>query len=230
VIWEIRNVSRRHLRIELPEGAELWGAFASDKAVKPLAGEGGAVLLPLECSEDGQMRSFPVEVVYVLRGKAFDRRGELVSRLPKADVPVMHAMYSLYLPEKVRSARPSGTLKEVRAFAGPAVRTEPCARPGAEAAAAPAVDDLRALYTQRQDALERNVSQRNLEGAMRTAPGGKAGGPAAPGAAKAPGAGAVEPAAAGGLKIYIPAVGRLLRFERHVALDGELEVRCPYRT
>ena len=24
VIWEIRNVSRRHLRLELPEGAELW--------------------------------------------------------------------------------------------------------------------------------------------------------------------------------------------------------------
>ena len=226
-VFEIRNSGRRHLEVTLPEGARLWGAFVADRAVKPLAGEKGSVLLPLDMPAGGGVSSYPVEVVYVLPGKPFERRGRFEASLPRVNVPVMHVMYSLYVPRRMRLGRPDGSLKQVREFSGPV--TPPASsvgRPGAAAAGIGALDN-RAKYQSRQMALELNVSQRKLERALGNLGrgNGKNGGNG-----RKPGDGAAhERLAACGVKVYIPAVGRLLRFERHLAVDGEMSMSCAYR-
>jgi hypothetical protein len=225
VIWEIRNSSLRHLTVNLPAGARLWGAFVEDRAVKPLGGENGRVLLPLPLSADGAVKSYPVEVVYIRSGPAFAARGEFEAELPQVNVPVMHAMYSLYLPRKIRVGRPAGTLKHVKEFP----TTVLLASPSSETATVEAgpsnlkgVDNRRRYYD-RQMSLELNVSQRKVEAALgrvyKPASGGK----------HPPRGTRRQPLAACGVKVYIPAVGQLLRFQRHLVVGGKLKVNCVYR-
>ena len=228
-IYEIRNVSQQHLELALPAGAKLWGAFVADRAVKPLAGEAGKVLLPLEVSADGQVRSYPVEVLYLLAGKAFARRGSFAAELPQVNVPVMHAMYSLYLPRKLRLADFGGSLKAVKEFTAPTVPALPTVPAGTDpkrsAALAEAAREFggRARrYNDRQTALESNFDERDVAKVLGRPAEPKA--PAAPGAAPEP-----EPLANCGLKLYIPAVGQMLRFERHLVVEGKLSVSCNYR-
>ncbi|HOX06457.1 MAG TPA: hypothetical protein PK280_08660 [Planctomycetota bacterium] len=234
-IYEIRNVSQQHLELALPAGAKLWGAFVADRAVQPLAGEEGKVLVPLDVSADGQVRSFPVEVVYLLAGRNFERRGQFAAELPRVNVPVMHAMYSLYLPKKLRLADFTGTLKPVKDFSAPVVPPAPEVRSNAAPAETAAVAGLRreaelrnARYMGRQQALEANMDERELARLVeRSATASKP----APGATKA-GGGSPEPEllAGCGLKIYIPAVGQMLRFERHLVVEGKMSVGCGYRS
>jgi hypothetical protein len=228
VIWEIRNAGRRHLKVSMPEGARLWGAFVNDRAVKPLAGgRADEVLLPLETAQEGRVRSYPVEVIYVLPGAPFAPRGEFASSLPRIDMPVMHAMYSLYLPSRMRLARMTGSLKPVRSFSAAAV-PPPAEEKGRVAAAEMAeVVAQNECYQRRQEALERNVSQQKLVQAIGAARGKSDGSPGAPAPAAVSGAEQLE---ACGLKVYIPAVGQLLRFERHLVVDGELDVKLAYRS
>jgi len=214
-IYEIRNVAQRHLSLRLPEGADLWGAFVADRAVRPLAGVEGTILLPIELSRDGRVRSYPVEVVYALGGQPFERRGTLAAGLPAVDVPVMHAMYSVYLPQRLRAWGFAGSLKQVREFSAP-VSPE-------EAATEPALAARANYYNDRQAALEWNMNERDLGKLL-----GHAAKPASTKTPAAPG-GAAGTLAACGLKIYIPAMGRLLRFERHLVVKGKMSFECSYR-
>lgn len=207
VICEVRNAGLRHLELTLPAEARLWGAFVAERAVKPLAGDGGRILLPLEVPQDGQARSFPVEVVYATPGKRFERRGNMAVELPRLNVPVMHAMYSLYLPAGLRVYEAAGSLRRVKSFSAPAAPAD--GRPTA------AVEAFRERYQKRQEELELNVSRKDLQRAL--GPAGSA--PAAPD----------NGPAACGIKVHIPAVGQILRFERRLVLEGKLSVSFPYR-
>ncbi len=223
VIWELRNSSLRHLAVNLPKGARLWGAFVNDRAVKPLGGENGRVLLPLSLADDGAVRSYPVEVVYIRAGAAFADRGEFETELPQVNVPVMHAMYSLYLPRKLRVGRPTGTLKHVKAFPTTVLLASPASEVATVETGSPVLKkvDNRRRYYDRQMSLELNVSQRKVEAAL--------GNVYKPTNGKKPGSSKRRPLAACGVKVYIPAVGQLLRFQRHLVVGGKLKMSCEYR-
>jgi hypothetical protein len=225
VIWELRNSSLRHLAVTLPRGARLWGAFVADRAVKPLGGENGRVLLPLSLSGDGAVRSYPVEVVYIQAGPAFGARGKFEAELPHVNVPVMHAMYSLYLPRKLRIGRPGGTLRHVKEFPTTVLLASPSSEVASVATGSPKFKDIdnRRRYYSRQMSLELNVSQRKVEAALGRVYKRPAGAKRPPAASKR------HPLAACGVKVYIPAVGQLLRFQRHLVVDGKLKLSCEYR-
>jgi hypothetical protein len=205
-IYEIRNVAQRHLEVTLPAGAKLWSAFVADRAVKPLEGKDGRLLIPLDVSPDGQVRACSVEVIYLASGSPFERRGNFAVDLPAVDVPVMYAMYSMYLPKKLRLDDFAGALKPVKEFTAPAA-------PVAITADVARIRNKWDYYNDRQSSLENNVTQRDA--AIR--PGLPAGVPDAAAPAES------------GLKLYIPAVGQLLRFERHLILEGSMNVSCTYR-
>jgi len=223
VIWELRNSTLRHLAVALPKGARLWGAFVNDRAVKPLGGENGRVLLPLSLADDGAVRSYPVEVVYIRAGQAFGHRGEFEVELPGVNVPVMHAMYSLYLPRRIRVGRPSGTMKHVKEFSTTVLLAAPSSEgvsTVAEATRLKGIDNRR-RYFGRQMSLELNVSQRKVEAALGNVYT-KTNGKKHHGTKR-------HPLAACGVKVYIPAVGQLLRFQRHLIVGGKLKMNCDYR-
>lgn len=214
-IYEIRNVNRRHVAITLPEGARLWGAFVADRAVRALSGADGATLVPLERASRERTRSFPVEVVYTRSRAEFARRGRFEDELPTINVPVMHAMYSAYLPKRLRLRGFEGTLRRVKEFSAPVAPKAPLAERMPAANAATLRYSGNRLYQERQQALELNVSRRDVAKAL---------GPAADASARTDG----DPACA--LKIYIPAVGQLVRFERHLVVEGEMSVSCGYKS
>jgi hypothetical protein len=50
-IMIVRNNQKSHLRVSLPQGAQLWSAFVDDRPVTPAKDEKGEVLIPLRKSE-----------------------------------------------------------------------------------------------------------------------------------------------------------------------------------
>ena len=118
-IYNVRNNRNQFLRLELPEGAELWSASVAGRSAQPTEDEQGRVLLPLIRSQGrGGMSAFPVEIVYAEEGTKPDDRGAGVARvgLPASSQPIMHLMVSLYLPTEGKYDRFDGTLRSVKQF------------------------------------------------------------------------------------------------------------------
>jgi hypothetical protein len=118
-IYNVRNNRSQFLRLELPQGAELWSAAVAGRSAQPTEDENGRVLLPLIRSMGkGGMLAFPVEVVYAEEGTKPDIRGAGEARvdLPGCSEPIMHLMVSLYLPGEGKYRDFEGTLREVDRF------------------------------------------------------------------------------------------------------------------
>ena len=47
VAYQVRNNRRQFLRLDLPDGAELWSASVAGKTVQPAAGSDGRLMIPL---------------------------------------------------------------------------------------------------------------------------------------------------------------------------------------
>ncbi|MFN7973707.1 MAG: hypothetical protein U0166_15385 [Acidobacteriota bacterium] len=128
-LYTLRNNRKQFLKVKLPEGAEVWSAFIRDKAVKPAKGEkeeAGMLLIPLPRSGDttaqaatvGGEQSFPLEVVYFVKGAEVSRGlGTLSETTPVIDVPVSQLGLSVYLPVKRSYHYLSGTLRPESDFA-----------------------------------------------------------------------------------------------------------------
>jgi len=105
VVYSVRNNRNQFLRLEMPEGAEIWSVEVSGNTVSPAKDKEGNVLLPLIRSASGarELASFPVEMVYVeTPAKPAPTRGTLRVGLPTVDAPVMHLMFNYYLPAEGR--------------------------------------------------------------------------------------------------------------------------------
>ncbi len=120
VQYEVRNNRRQYLRLNLPEGAELWSAAVAGKAVQPARAPGGEVLLPLVRSQTdrGSLAAFPVQVVYVESGAppSASGSGTFSASLPTADVPVTWLGWSVWAPYEAKVPSPKkmgGTLQPV---------------------------------------------------------------------------------------------------------------------
>ncbi|KKL60338.1 hypothetical protein LCGC14_2206330, partial [marine sediment metagenome] len=135
VVYSVRNNRNQFLRLKMPVGAEIWSVAVSGNTVSVAKDEQGNVLVPLIRSASGarELASFPVSIVYVeTPAKVAPSKGKLRVALPSAGVPVMHVMYSFYLPAEGKytvgwgDSGFSGVLRLVEQF------TSMSAGPGAE--------------------------------------------------------------------------------------------------
>jgi hypothetical protein len=87
--YAVRNNQRSFLAVTLPEGAVLWSASVSGRPVRPGRTESGHLLLPLEKGRAGEdAPAFPVEVVYLGRGPAWEKQGRGRLAMPVLDLQV----------------------------------------------------------------------------------------------------------------------------------------------
>ena len=97
--YAVRNNERNFLKITLPAGATLWSASLAGRAVRPGQAPDGGVLLPLDKARAGEEAPpFEVEIVYLLRGKAWNDKGQFALALPALDLPVSRTGLLLYHP------------------------------------------------------------------------------------------------------------------------------------
>ena len=96
----VRNSRRQFLRLDLPEGSEVWSVFVDGKPEKPayasgdLAEGSAAVLIRMINSAKG----FPVEVVYATPLKGIGHIGSVGGQLPRPDMVVTQSRWNVYLP------------------------------------------------------------------------------------------------------------------------------------
>lgn len=100
-VYQVRNNLKQFARLTLPGSTEIYGAFVSDKPVKPAKDEEGNILIPLEKSATGEQsqRSFPVEIIYLSQVPRFVAFGRRSARAPDIDMPVSELFWSVYLPD-----------------------------------------------------------------------------------------------------------------------------------
>lgn len=126
VIYEVRNRAQQYMRVDLPEGAQLIVARVAEQH-KPLArGPDRGVYVPLEKSvlTTAGLVSFPVEIVYVMRGPGLARQGKFRLPLARIDLPVAYARCALMLPDGLTAGEWQGALRRVPAWSGETANLE----------------------------------------------------------------------------------------------------------
>ena len=103
IVYSVRNNRNQFLRLKMPAGASIWSASVAGNTVAPAKDEKGNLLVPLVRSKSGaqELASFSVELVYVeAPAQEAPAKGKLRVDLPvcSGGVPVIHVMYSVYLP------------------------------------------------------------------------------------------------------------------------------------
>ncbi len=100
-VYQVRNNLKQFARLALPQATEIYGAFVSDRPVKPAKDEDGNVLIPLEKSASGEesQRSFPVEIVYLTDTPRLSLFGKRAIGAPDVDLPLSELFWSVYLPD-----------------------------------------------------------------------------------------------------------------------------------
>jgi len=104
--WSLRNSGKPFLRLAIPEGATLLGAFVDGAAQRPRRdAETGELLVPLTRSrqEGGALLPVRCEVVYLwgLPEGPLLGSGVLSVPLPSVDIPISALTVSLYLPPRL---------------------------------------------------------------------------------------------------------------------------------
>jgi len=124
--YSVRNNRNQFLRLTMPAGSEIWSVSVGGNTVSPAKDSAGSVLVPLVRSARGgqELAAFPVEIVFVeAPQKAVPEKGTMHVTLPVCTVPVMHVMYSYYVPAEGDytvgwgESGFSGPLKVVKEFA-----------------------------------------------------------------------------------------------------------------
>jgi hypothetical protein len=110
--YAVRNNQRNFLKITLPPGATLWSASLAGKAVRPGQSPDGGLLLPLDKARAGEdSPEFAVEVVYLIRGTAWNDKGEFKLALPALDLPVSRTGLLVYHPPLFKVTPESGAFR-----------------------------------------------------------------------------------------------------------------------
>ena len=112
--YAVRNNQRNFLKITLPAGATLWSASLSGKTVRPGQAPDGGILLPLDKARAGEEAPpFAVEVVYLVRGNAWNDKGQFALALPALDLPISRTGLLLYHPPLFKVMAEPGTFRSV---------------------------------------------------------------------------------------------------------------------
>ncbi len=113
--FTVRNSRRQFLRLELPQGWDVWSAFVDGKPEKPAHTTNGAangskaVLLKMINSVNG----FPVELVYATRLQKMGFSGSIADNLPRPDMVVTRSRWDVFLPTRFHYRRPTSTMNMV---------------------------------------------------------------------------------------------------------------------
>jgi hypothetical protein len=157
MVWYVRNNRRQFLRINLPEGAELWSVKVADKAVQPAKDDKGAILIPLVRSRasGSALAAFSVEMVWIEAGQAPDAKGNgaVDLSLPVADIPQTYVRWAVYLPyeAKVKVKATTSTMREVEYFSTPVT-------PEGEYLGAAGQAEMQQAYVAQNNAVEGGVA------------------------------------------------------------------------
>jgi hypothetical protein len=110
--FSIKNNRKQYLEMELPAGAETWGAYLEDRPVKAARNAAGRVLVPLKktaADAAGELAPFDVELVYYQpRPDGFWGRHRFLA--PAIDVDAMEVEWHLFLPRDRRYGAFGGNL------------------------------------------------------------------------------------------------------------------------
>ncbi|HYL83363.1 MAG TPA: hypothetical protein VE263_03940 [Candidatus Angelobacter sp.] len=110
--YAVRNNQRNFLKITLPSGATLWSASLSGRTVRPGQAADGSILLPLDKARAGEdAPAFAVEVVYLVRGNAWNDKGQFQLALPALDLPVSRTGLLVYHPPLFKVTPEPGTFR-----------------------------------------------------------------------------------------------------------------------
>ena len=98
VVYHVRNRRKQFLKVELPQGSELWSAMLSGHPVKPARGEQDeVVLVPLLKSA----APFQVEIVYATTVPTLGFAGSLEGVLSVPDIVETRSTWDVFLPERL---------------------------------------------------------------------------------------------------------------------------------
>jgi hypothetical protein len=127
VRYQVRNNRRQFLRLDLPDGAELWSASVAGRAVQPAASSEGELLVPLVRSQSagGALAAFEVQIVYVETGAgpSASGAGTFEATLPTADAPATWVGWTVYAPWEAKVEKRKhreGSLRAVDMLSRPA--------------------------------------------------------------------------------------------------------------
>ncbi len=110
--YAVRNNQRAFLGLALPDGATLWSAAVAARPLRPGAGPGGGLLIPLVKGRSGEdTPAFVVEVIYVQRGDAWKDNGRATLVLPTLDLPVSRTGVSLHYSPRFKVTPQPGTFR-----------------------------------------------------------------------------------------------------------------------
>jgi hypothetical protein len=100
-VYTVRNNAKQFLKVELPEGAQLWSCFVDNSAARPGKDKEGRITIPLRKSEKNgaELSRFSVEIVYLIDHKDFKSFGRTELLLPKIDLPQVHLAWDVYTPK-----------------------------------------------------------------------------------------------------------------------------------
>jgi len=117
--YAIRNNQRNFVKITLPPGAVVWSASLAGKPTRPGQSPDGSLLLPLEKARGGEEAPpFVVEILYVIRGTAWQEKGKARLALPALDLPISRTGLLLYYPPLFRVSAEPGAFRS-EAYAAP---------------------------------------------------------------------------------------------------------------
>jgi competence protein ComGC len=118
IVYEVRNNSQQFLKVRLPviasKAAELWSTQVAGESVRAGFDETYKVYnLPIVRSpiENGESRSFPVEMVYVVKtDNPLEAFNQISIELPQTHLPVSELSWILYLPEGYELMKETGNV------------------------------------------------------------------------------------------------------------------------
>jgi hypothetical protein len=117
--YAVRNNQRNFLKITLPPGGVVWSASVSGQPARPGQSPDGSLLLPLEKARGGEdAPAFIVELMYMLRGSAWEDKGKTHLALPALDLPISRTGLLLYYPPLFRITAETGSFR-AEPYAGP---------------------------------------------------------------------------------------------------------------
>ncbi len=117
VRFQVRNSRRQFLRLQLPEGSEVWSAFVDGQPQKPALASGSAADGRVAGASDVLIKmvnsatAFPVELVYATRSSGMDHFGAIEGRLPRPDMIVTRSNWDVYVPSEPRYGKPKTNMQ-----------------------------------------------------------------------------------------------------------------------
>lgn len=113
VTLRVRNHSQPFVKVELPQGAQLFTAEVEGQTVKPVEGSDG-IRVPLLRAGLNASGAYTVSFVYLSTSNRFGKTGTYDMGLPRLDVPINLLTWEVSLPERL----------EVKQFGGNALSAE----------------------------------------------------------------------------------------------------------